>query len=187
MIREVVADTGPLIALARVGEIDLLRRLYGRIVVPPAVYTELALDSARPGAKVLAGVFATGWITVETVADSSVRWELDQLLDPGEAEAIAFAEQREPSFLLIDDARGRRTARSRGVPVVGVAGVLLVAKSRGEIAAVGPVLKRLSDAGYRLSPRLVAAMLAKAGERATELNTRRTLAAADACQGSSVG
>ena len=97
--------------------------------------------------------------------DSRVRWELDQLLGPGEAEAIALAEQEDTRFLLIDDARGRRMARARGIPVVGVAGVLLVAKSHGELAAVGPVLDRLSDAGYRLSPQLVAATLDRADER----------------------
>ena len=165
MTRVVIADTGPLIALARIGQLDLLRRLYGGVVVPPAVHAELAIDSSRPGAKVLAGVFAAGWVVVETVVDSSVRWELDQLLGPGEAEVIALAEQADTRFLLIDDARGRRTARARGIPVVGVAGVLLVAKSRGELAAVGPVLDRLSDAGYRLSPRLVAATLDRADER----------------------
>ena len=161
----VVADTGPLIVLARIGRLGLLRRLYGRVVVPPAVHTELAIDSNRPGAKVLAGVFVAGWIAVETVMDTSVRVELDQLLGPGEAEAIALAGQEDTRFLLIDDARGRRTARARGIPVVGVVGVLLVAKSRGELAAVGPVLDRLSDAGYRLSPRLVAATLDRADER----------------------
>lgn len=161
----VVADTGPLIVLARIGWLDLLRRLYGRVVVPPAVHAELAIDSNRPGAKVLAGAFAAGWVVVETVMDPSVRPELDQLLGPGEAEAIALAGQEDARFLLIDDARGRRTARARGIPVVGVVGVLLVAKSRGELAAVGPVLDRLSDAGYRLSPRLVAATLDRAAER----------------------
>ena len=161
----VVADTGPLIVLARIGRLDLLWRLYGRVVVPPAVHAELAIDSNRPGAKVLAGVFAAGWVVVETVMDPSVRPELDQLLGPGEAEAIELAEQEDARFLLIDDARGRRTARARGIPVVGVVGVLLVAKSRGELAAVGPALDRLSDAGYRLSPRLVAATLDRADER----------------------
>ena len=165
MTREVISDAGPVIALARIGEIDLLRRMYGRVVVPPAVRSEIAIDSSRPGAKVLAGMFAAGWIAVEAVVDSRMRSELDQLLGSGEAEAIALAEQEEPSFLLIDDARGRKTARSRGIPVVGVAGVLLAAKSRGEIVAVGPVLERLSDAGYRLSLRLVTATLVRAGER----------------------
>ena len=165
MSRTVILDTGPLIALARVGQIDVLRRLYGRVVVPSAVHTELAIDSNRPGAKVLAGVFAAGWIAVECVTDSSARSELDQLLGPGEAEAIALAGQEDTRFLLIDDARGRRTARARGIPVVGVAGVLLAAKSRGELAAVGPVLDRLAGAGYCLSPRLVAATVDRADER----------------------
>ena len=164
MTRVVIANTGPLIALARVEELDLLRRLYRRVVVPPAVHTELAIDSNRPGAKVLAGVFAAGWADVAAVTDASVRWELHQLLGPGEAEAIALAEQEDTRFLLIDDARGRRTARSREIPIVGVAGVLLAAKSRGELSVVGPVLDRLSSVGYRLSPRLVAGTLLRAHE-----------------------
>ena len=164
MIRAVVADTGPLIALARVDRLDLLRRLYHDALVPPSVHTELALDSARPGAKVLAKAFDTGWIKAQRVVDTVAVSELTQLLDPGESEAIILAEQENARFLLIDDARGRRVARERGVPVVGVAGVLLAAKSQRAIAAVGPVLEDLSRVGYRLSPGLVAAVLERAGE-----------------------
>ncbi len=164
MNRPVVADTGPLIALARVERLALLLRLYERVVVPPAVHAELALDSDRPGARVLADAFNSGWITVEAVANSALGRELARLLGPGEAEAIALAEQEEASFLLVDDARGRRIARSREISVVGVAGVILAAKSRGEVAAVGPILEALSNTGYRLSPRLIAGVLARAGE-----------------------
>ena len=164
MIRVVVADTGPLIALARVARLDLLRRLYHDALVPPAVHTELSLDSARPGAKLLAKAFEAGWIKAQPVVDAVAVSELTQLLGPGESEAIILAEQENARFLLIDDARGRRVARERGVAVVGVAGVLLPAKSRGAVAAVGPVLEDLSQMGYRLSPGLVAAMLERAGE-----------------------
>ena len=164
MNRPVVADTGPLIALARVERLELLPRLYGRVIVPPAVHAELALDSDRPGARVLAGAFNAGWITIETVMDSVLGRELARLLGPGETEAIALAEQEDARFLLVDDARGRRIARSREVSVVGVAGVILAAKSRGEVAAVGPILEALSNTGYRLSPRLIAGVLARAGE-----------------------
>ena len=161
---EVVADTSPLIALARIGELDLLRRLYGRVVLPPAVKGELAIGSDRPGAMVLEAALAAGWISVRSVSDRVSVRELSMLLDPGEAEAIVLAEERRARLLLIDDSRGRRIARSRGVPVAGVAGVLLAAKSRGEIAAVGPFLRKLSEAGYRLAPRLVTEVLAAAGE-----------------------
>ncbi len=85
------------------------------------------------------------------------------LLGVGEAEAIALAQDRQ-ARLLIDDARGRRIARSRGVPIVGVASVLLAAKPRQEVEAVGPILRELAAAGYRLAPRLLAKVLATAGE-----------------------
>ena len=53
MTLAVVSDTGPLIASARVGRLDLLRRLYGQIVISSAVHDELALGSDRPGAEAL--------------------------------------------------------------------------------------------------------------------------------------
>ena len=162
MTRRAVADTGPLIALARVERLELLPRLYERIIVPPVVHAELALDSDRPGARVLAGAFDAGWITVEAVTDSGSAKELARLLGPGEAEAIALAEQEDARFLLVDGARGKRTARSRGIPIAGVAGVLLVAKSRREVATVGAILGALSNSGYRLSSRLIAGVLARA-------------------------
>lgn len=164
MSRAIVADTGPLIALARVSRLGLLRALYGETLVPPTVHAELAIDTARPGAKALAGAFAAGWIKVETVVDSNAVSELDRLLDPGESEAIVLAEQESARFLLIDDARGRKVARAHGLSVVGVAGLLLAAKSRGALAELGPVLEALSHVGYRLSSRLVAAVLERAGE-----------------------
>ncbi len=107
MTRVIFADTGPLIALARVGQLDLLHRLYREVRVPPAVHTELAMDSGRPGARTLARAFEAGWMTVQPATDTSLVSELSQLLDPGEAEAIALAEQEDAQFLLIDDARGR--------------------------------------------------------------------------------
>ena len=160
----VVADTGPLIALARVTKLDLLRRLYGCIVVPPAVQFELAIDSAYPGASVISAAFKERWIVVQPDPDPVVTAELAGVLDPGEAQAISLAEQPTTRFLLIDDAKGRKIARRRGIPVVGVAGVLLAAKSEGMLALVAPVLRDLSRAGYRLSSRLIDGVLKQAGE-----------------------
>ena len=131
----IVADTGPLIALARVEQLDLLTRLYTRVVIPPAVRGELAIESERSGAAVLAAALKANRIVVQSALEPNVIAELAQLLDPGEAEAIALAEQQAARFLLIDDGKGRGIARQRGIPVVGVAGVLLAAKSQGALAA----------------------------------------------------
>lgn len=90
--------------------------------------------------------------------------ELCQLLDPGEAEAIALAEQLGARFLLIDELAGRKIARRRGVSVIGVAGMLLSAKASGAAVDVRPIIEELSSAGYRLSSRLVSGVLERAGE-----------------------
>ena len=160
----IVADTGPLIALARVERLDLLTRLYTGVVIPPAVRAEFAIESGHPGAAALAAALRANRILMQSPAEPELIAELARILDPGEAEAIALAEQQSPRFLLIDDAKGRRIARQRGIPVVGVAGFLIAAKSEGALAAVGPVLKELSTCGYRLAPRLVASVLAEAHE-----------------------
>ena len=128
------------------------------------MHRELAIGSGRPGATALAGALATSWLCVQPLVNQQALPELGQLLDLGEAEAIALAEQLDARFLLIDEAAGRRIARRRGVSVTGVAGVLLSAKASGAVVAVRPIIEELSNAGYRLSARLVSSVLERAGE-----------------------
>ena len=59
-----VADAGPLIALARVGRLQLLQQMYGQGLIPPAVHRETRTDSARPGAKRIGAALAAGWLRV---------------------------------------------------------------------------------------------------------------------------
>lgn len=160
----VVADAGPLIALARVDRLGLLRALYGRVCIPPAVRDELQPNSERPGAQRLQQALHESWLEVRTLSETSDRTLLTLVLDIGEVEAILLAEQVSCRFLLIDDRKGRRIARQRGLPVVGMAGVLLAAKTRQLLPEVQPVLDELSAVGYRLSPALIERVLALAGE-----------------------
>lgn len=136
------------------------------MAVPPAVLAELSLDADRPGSRHLAAAFAQGAIQCLNLATGS-EVELNRLgllLDAGEASAILLAEQIQSRFLLIDERRGREIARRRGVPVVGLAGVLLAAQRSGLLDSVGMALTELSQQGYRLSDALVAEILRLAGE-----------------------
>ncbi|MCF8005639.1 MAG: DUF3368 domain-containing protein [Chromatiaceae bacterium] len=162
----VVADAGPLIALARVDQLSLLATLYGAVVIPERVLSELCLDSHRPGARLLSdaltrGVLRTHPLPPDSEADLA---RLSCVLDAGESAAILLAQALACRFLLIDERRGRAMARRQGIPVVGVAGVLLAAKRRGLLETVKPVLLALSRQGYRLSDALVAEILRLAGE-----------------------
>ena len=166
MTEIVVADTGPLIALARGGHLQLLQTLYEEIIIPPAVHTELCRGSGRPGSKRLADAFGQGWLQVKRPSANATPAldELTLILDPGEAEAIVLAEEMDCRFLLIDERKGRAVARRRAVPIAGIAGVLLVAKKHGFIGEVLPLVKDLEQIGYRMSPALVCEIARRAGE-----------------------
>lgn len=166
MNQVVVADAGPLIALARIDRLSLLASLYGSVLVPETVLVELCVDSDRPGALVLSAALARGVIRPHALAEgcASELARLCLLLDAGEAAAILLAEQTDCRFLLIDERRGRDIARRRGLPVVGLAGMLLAAKRSGLLESVEPQLTDLSRQGYRLADALVAEVLRLAGE-----------------------
>lgn len=160
----IVADAGPLIALARIQRLHLLQPLYEQVLIPVAVQRELQLDTPRPGAQALKQAFDNGWLRAQTAGDTNEPNALSLSLHAGETEAIRLAEQVNCQFLLIDDWQGRTVAKQRGLPVVGVAGVLLAAKQRGLLAEINPILAELVTIGYRLSPQLVAEVTRLAAE-----------------------
>jgi predicted nucleic acid-binding protein len=85
------------------------------------------------------------------------------LVDAGEAAAIALA-KAEGGLLLMDDNRGRRLALRLGLAVKGTLGILVLAKRRGHIERVRPVLEMLLSHGIRISQRLIDATLREVGE-----------------------
>ncbi|HBL29023.1 MAG TPA: DUF3368 domain-containing protein [Acidobacteria bacterium] len=160
----IIADAGPLIGLARIGLLPLLRELYGGAVIPPQVFQELRIREGREGARALAEALAQGWLKTEQVPNRAELESLLLALEEGEAEAILLAEQRAYRFLLMDEKRGRAIARRRGLRVAGTGALLVAAKQKGLVAKVSTVLELLDHAGYRLSTGLKAEILRMADE-----------------------
>lgn len=158
----VVADSTPLIAIARINQFQILRSLYDFVAIPRAVETEVTtLGASRAGA---AEVRSADWIGVYDVSDRAVVDSFGQQLDLGESEAIALAIQLEPSTLLIDEAKGRRIARAQNIRTIGTIGTLLLAKRQGLIDEISPCLSALRDADFRMSDRLYQEAMGLAGE-----------------------
>jgi predicted nucleic acid-binding protein len=64
----------------------------------------------------------------------------------------------------MDDRAGRQAARKLGVPVTGVVGLLLLAKEKGLVQRVEPLLEELRESGYWLSDEIVEAAMKLAEE-----------------------
>lgn len=158
----VVADSGPLIALARIGRLDLLKKVHGQVLVPRAVWEEVAgaESEGRPGAS---DIRASSWVKM-TDAEPLAADGYSLIVDRGEAEAIALARQLPAALLLIDDGRGRRLAQHIGVRIKGTLGVLVMAKRRGLLVSVGPEIEGLRQAGVHVARFLVEATLREVGE-----------------------
>ena len=158
----VVANAGPLIALAQIGQFHLLPKLYRRIHIPVAVRKEVVASGGRRAGA--ADVAAAEWIVVVTVQDSAAVQLLRERLDLGESEAIALALELQADLLLIDEARGRRVAEMQGLNRTGAVGTLLAAKEHGLLAAVTPWLDALQARGFRMDAQLYRAAQQLAGE-----------------------
>lgn len=158
----VVSNAGPLIALARIREIEWLPRLYGDILIPEAVHREIITpDKKRAGVDTFVDA---AWLHVEPVSEQAAVSQLRSTLDAGESEAIVLALEREADILLMDEALGRRAADARGVALSGTLGVLLLAKEEKLIDDVTSVLDRLISTGFRIGDALYDFVLEQAGE-----------------------
>ena len=143
----VVSDTSCVSNLLTVGQESLLLRLFGEVLIPPAVEHELLRFHAR------LPEFLKRVVPTDEAQLSRLRLEVDA----GEAEAISPACELKADRLLIDETIGRAVALREGVAIIGLVGLLVTAKRHGLLTSIGPVLRRLEDeAGFRLSQSLVA-------------------------------
>ncbi|MFN8825459.1 MAG: DUF3368 domain-containing protein [Planctomycetota bacterium] len=158
--RLIVADAGPIIALASIGRFEVLQSLATEVMVPLAVHAEVVAGAPRPGAKEIA---AANWLRiVEAPADLATAFRL--VVDQGEAEALAVAQAHPGALLLVDDQRARRIAEELGLRLTGTLGVLGMCKRAGILTHVRPELEHLTRAGFRIDERLAAAFLETLGE-----------------------
>ena len=149
----IVADASPLIFLGQLGRLDVLLAIFGSVIVPSAVFAEATASPGRPGAQAVLRAHSAGLFAVELVGPGRAS-ELSELVDPGEAEAIALALERGIPRVLMDDLAGRGLARRLGLTPIGTLGVLVQARRMGIVEELPPLLDALESIGFRMTAAL---------------------------------
>ncbi len=145
----VVSNTTPLSELAKVGRMDLLREVFGQVIIPQEVYDEVTTGTHPAASEVRSAT----WILVYSISDPNQLsiLQAETELDLGECAAIALAEELQADRVLIDEWAGRRVAKNRKLLVTGTVGILLIAKNRGLIESVKPILEAMVAQGMRIA------------------------------------
>lgn len=142
---KVAADSGPLISLASISLLDLLRSLFHSIHIPQAVYQEVVVaGKGRVGSEEVAGA------AVKNKRDVG-KFMMDDGLDRGESEALVLAKEMNAGLLIVDDRVARDCAARQNIPIIGTAGILLLAKENQFVASVREPLDELLRRGFHLS------------------------------------
>ena len=155
MAHIVIADAGPLIALAGIDSLEILRDLFGQITVTDAVKNECMAKEGEDAERIAAAI-SGGWLVLQALGPEAPEIPLMPSLGPGESEAITLA-LRGPkeSLVIMDDRLARRYALRQGLSLIGTVRVLALAEERGLVESAAHCIEAMAANGYRISPELL--------------------------------
>ena len=146
----VVSDSSPLITLARIGQLDLLRQLFGHVHIAEEVRQEVVVRGAgRPAAD---AVRDAKWIQSHTAvrADEMQRLRSLHPLGTGELATVLLARSLPADLAIIDERAARQWAQARGVGVMGCVGILEMGFQRALVADLRLSYRELLAQGIRV-------------------------------------
>lgn len=151
MPKIIIADTSCFILLSNIGELELLHKVYGEITTTLNIAIEY-------------GEVLPDWVTIAKVVDTNMQHFLEQQIDRGESSAISLALETTHTTIILDDSKARRVAKQLSLNVTGTIGVIVKAKLKGIIPSIKPILEKIKDTNFRLTPTIEKEALKEANE-----------------------
>jgi predicted nucleic acid-binding protein len=151
MHKAIISDTSCLILLDKIGELEILNKLFGSIITTTVVASEF-------------GQPLPSWIEIRQPSDNNYQSIIEVSVDKGEASAIALAIELDDCLLIIDDLKGRKFANEIGLTIIGTIGVIVDAKLAGIIPSIKPILTKIKSTNFRITEQLEALILKRSGE-----------------------
>lgn len=151
MHKTIISDTSCFIILAKINELELLHQLYGE------VYTtvEIAEEYGEP---------LPDWVVVVNIKDKLVQQILELQIDKGESSALALALETPNCTLIIDDLKARKIALQLNIKITGTIGIIVKAKLNKIIPSIIPILNKIKETNFFISPELEFQALQEANE-----------------------
>ncbi len=142
MDKIIVSDTSCLIALSKIGFLNILRDLFKEIIITKEVRDEFGSNLSE-------------WIIIAEVKNKDKQIEIEKRLDRGEANSIAIALEIKDSTLIIDEVKGLNIAKSLHLDIIGTIGILLIAQKKDIIKDALSIILKLQNKGFRLSETII--------------------------------
>lgn len=147
----VITDTSCFIILDKINALQILPKIFDVILTTPQIAAEY-------------GKLLPSWVQIQSVNNEALQQKFNQVIDAGEASAIALAQEIKCDYLLTDDLAARKFAEELGLQVKGSAGVLLYAKQKGVIKTIKPFIEKMQQTNFRISTVLIDRILKAADE-----------------------
>lgn len=155
----VVSNTTPIISLSSIGYLDILKKLFDKVIIAEAVYHEIKAKQHYGYLEI-----ENDFIEVQTIQGQLYKDFLLTELDSGEAETIILVKELNADFVIIDENLGYRIANHTGLTTIRTLSILLRAKEKGYIKQLKPLLDEMMIKGRWYSQTVYHAVLKQAGE-----------------------
>lgn len=153
----VVSDTTPIITLLKINRLEILQILFGKVLIPRAVFKELTKNEFYKNESET--VKNSDFINVNEVENLQAVKILREVvgLDAGESESIALAEEINSDILLMDERKGRQVAKKLNLKIVGTVGILLHAYDENILSEsdILECIEILKNSNIRISQNLL--------------------------------
>lgn len=155
----VVSDSSCLIGITRIGHLDILKRLFGEIYIPLAVYNEVVEKEKLQ--KEVDEIKKATWIKSQDIQDRLASQILELSLGKGEAETIILGKKLCADYVILNERMARQIASQMGIKVIGLLGILVKAKEKKIITQIKPLIEALMREKFRIDKDLVEMALKK--------------------------
>jgi len=151
MPKTIISDTSCLILLRNIGELSILEKLYGEVIITSFIAEEYKHS-------------LSSWMKVMDPKNIDYQNELEKTIDTGEASAIALAIELSDCKLIVDDGKARKKAFELGLDFTGTIGVLKKAKEEGLIKELKPVFDKIILTNFHITQAHLNQILIEEGE-----------------------